>query len=136
MMKFVIGIMLLFAFIYSIANTKNIVALNEQEALSSIINAECSNCSETEMYLVGSVVMNRLCGPDWPKNLIAVINQDKQFQGRNSKQYLTTHVTDKIANDLLNSLYITPDITYFCLKDSKRPMDIVVIEGQYHYFGK
>ncbi len=105
--------------------------------LSSIINAECSNCDEFEQYLIGSVVINRMSNKDWPNGLNNVVNQENQFHGVNTKQFKSTEETVAIATNLLNGIGVVPDIYYFCLTTVEdKPMDTILIKGTYHYFGK
>lgn len=111
------------------------VYYNDKDALAALINSECGNCSITEQYLVGSVVLNRLCDSSYPPTIRQVIRQQGQFHGYKTKHYKPTKKTRKVADDLLNNLYLTPDIKFFCTKKSERPMDRVLITGEHHLFG-
>lgn len=106
----------------------------DAEVLASLLNSECSNCSDTEMYLVGSVVINRCESADFPNTVSEVILESGQFYTK--KRFSPTEKTLKVANNLLKGVYVTPDIVYFCTKASIRPMKIIWVSGENHYFGK
>lgn len=108
----------------------------DSEVLASVINSECSNCSEVEMYLVGSVVLNRVHSLSWPKTIDSVINEPNQFY-TNTSLFVPTSKTLIISQNLLKGLYVCPGILYFCTKESSvLTMDTVLIRGKYHLYGK
>lgn len=108
---------------------------SERDALAAIIHAECGNCSEMDLYLTGSVVLNRTLEPNYPNTIRGVIRQPNQFHGYLTSQYIPTKKTKKVADDLLKGVFHVPCLIYFCTKDSRRPMNTVLIEGKSHLYG-
>jgi len=106
--------------------------------LAAIINAECAQCDFEEQRLVGSVVLNRLNHPNYPKTLEGVIFQINQFHGICNNQFKYTSKTLIIAADLI---FNPPEekILYFWLKNSKkqrwRNNIKILITKKYHVFG-
>jgi spore germination cell wall hydrolase CwlJ-like protein len=109
--------------------------MTNADTLAAVINAECGKCSLTEQYLVGSTVLNRMVHGEFPLSLESVIYQTNQYQGVGGKQFHPTPKTRKVAKDLLRGLYVTPNIHYFCLKGSTRPMKTITIVAEHHYYG-
>lgn len=73
----------------------------ESIILASIINAECGTCEVREMIMVGLVVLNRLHSEEFPNTIQGVIEQDNQFHGVDTKHYLPTETTHRIAIELI-----------------------------------
>lgn len=112
--------------------------------LAAIINAECSNCSYEEQRLVGSVVLNRLYHPNYPKTLDGVVYQGLgtkklQFHGICNTQFKPTSKTLTVAADLI---FNGPDkrVMYFWLKKSKpqkwRKNIKILLTKKHHVFGE
>jgi hypothetical protein len=108
---------------------------NEIDTLAAIIHSECGNCPLPDLYLTGSVVINRANHPDFPNSIRAVVRQDNQFSGYKSRQYFPTKKTRKVADDLYNGIYLTPNLLFFCTYDSYRTMDTVIVYGKSHLYG-
>jgi hypothetical protein len=109
---------------------------SERDTLAAIINSECSNCSETEMFLVGSVVLNRANSDEFPNDVRSVVRQPSQFAGYKTRHYYPTKKTRKVADQLLNGMYLTPCIIFFHTHKSKSNMDTVIMYADHHLFGK
>lgn len=106
--------------------------------LAAIINAECAQCSYEEQFLVGSVVLNRLYHPNYPKTLEGVVFQQNQFHGICNSQFKPTSKTLIVAADLI---FNSPekDVLFFWLKSSKnkkwRKGIHILFTKKYHVFG-
>ena len=110
--------------------------MSELDTLAATIHSECSNCDLTEMYLVGSVILNRCNSDMFPNEINHVVHEYNQFHGVGTSHYRPTEKTRKVAQDLLQGLYITPDILFFCTYNSEQPMGTVTIRGKRHIYGK
>lgn len=60
-----------------------------------VINSEAYGQSYTEKLRVGSVILNRLHDPDFPKTLHGVIYQKNQFKGLKTKLFEINNTTIK-----------------------------------------
>lgn len=109
---------------------------NDRDTLAAIIHSECGKCPVTEQFLVGSVVINRANSDKFPRDIRSVVRQVGQFAGYKTKQYFPTKKTRKVADQLLNGMYVTPDLVFFHTHKSKSNMDTVIIYADYHLFGK
>lgn len=136
-MKLIIGILLaVLCTLFVVDKSHKEVYYSDRDALAALINSECGNCSITEQFLVGSVVLNRTCDSRFPNTIRQVIRQQGQFAGYKTKHYKPTKKTRKVADDLLDNLYVTPYITYFCTRESTiKPMTSVMVIGEHHLFG-
>jgi hypothetical protein len=108
---------------------------NERDTLAAIIHAECGNCPIMDQYLTGSVVINRVNSGLFPNNIRSVVREVGQFHGYKSRQYKPTKKTRKIADDLMQGIFLVPDIVFFCTYKSSEPMDSVTIFGISHKYG-
>ncbi len=113
----------------------------DSELLASLITSECSICSESEQYLVGSVVLNRVDSKDFPATLKKVIFQDNQFHGSSSKWFTPTEQTTKVADNLLRGEGRYYEILYFYSPSKaknkafvKRMAKFVKFKKEYHDF--
>ena len=68
--------------------------------LSSIINAECGNCSLAEKRMIGSVVINR--ARYGGQSILGVISEESQFHGYRQEGYICTEENSQIAERLLS----------------------------------
>lgn len=109
---------------------------SERDSLAALINSECGNCDLMEMYLCGSVVINRMHDPRFPNSVREVIREYGQFHGYKSNNYRPTPKTRKIADDLLAGRYLIPCLIYFCTHESKKPMTTVTVIGEKHIYGQ
>lgn len=107
----------------------------ERDVLAAIINSECGVCDDFELYLVGSVVLNRCDSELYPNEIKEVVSQTNQFHGRHTQHYVATKRTKRVADDLLNGINRVPDIMYFCDHSSEEPMKTVLIFGKHHKYG-
>ena len=81
--------------------------------LSSIINAEADVTDTTDMYLVGSSVLNRRDSDDFPNHIDSVIISKYQYVGYESKRFARTATTDTIAARLLRGVGRNYSVFYF-----------------------
>lgn len=92
----------------------------ESQLLMHLAEAEAGNQGEDGMWLVMSVVLNRVNDPEWPDNVIDVINQKNQFSpvldGRINKVELSTDVHNALAR--IERGEVAPEIIGFEVKDS------------------
>lgn len=92
----------------------------ESQLLMHLAEAEAGNQGEDGMWLVMSVVMNRVNDPDWPDNITDVIYQKNQFSpvsdGRLNKVELSTEVHTALAR--IEKGEVAPEIIGFEVKDS------------------
>ena len=90
---------------------------NEVEMLAHLINGEAGSdwCSDTLMYYVGSVVLNRMNHPDFPDSLSGVIYQDGQYSCTWDGNYDRTPSDRcyRIAEDLLVNGSVLPSDVVF-----------------------
>lgn len=88
---------------------------DKQIELSKIIYAEANQSDVMDMYLIGSVVLNRTnCSSDFPNTIDSVIYQSNQFCGVKSKNFgKRTPATDKVVEDLYNGIGRVYDVCYF-----------------------
>lgn len=84
--------------------------------LSKIINAECGVCIDEEMYLVGSVVLNR--SDLWGMTIQEVVSQESQFQGYGKPGFVVNPKTKRIAKELLSGYKRDYNVLYFYARDS------------------
>ena len=89
------------------------INFEEVDLLASIIMAECSLCSEEEMYLVGSTILNRVDNPDFPNTIKQVVYEPEQYQAKSSPWFEATPKTQKVALNLLIGRGRNKDILYF-----------------------
>jgi N-acetylmuramoyl-L-alanine amidase len=113
---------------------------NDTLELSKLINSECSNCDIIEKILIGSVVINRLNHPDYPKTMLDVIYDNNQFKGICNSQYKSDTITYNIAKTLILQGPLDPTILYFYLRKSIdlswRKNLLIVYKMKYHDFGR
>lgn len=76
----------------------------DQEVLAAMIHSECGVCSTSEMYVVGSVALNRRDCNLWPSTLEDVILQGGQFHGAYTSNFTITPTTSAVAYDLINGI--------------------------------
>lgn len=107
----------------------------ERDVLAAIINSECGVCDDFELYLVGSVVLNRCDSELYPNEIKDVVSQTNQFHGRHTQHYVATKRTKRVADDLLKDINRVYDIYFFCTHESKMPMKRVKIKGERHLYG-
>lgn len=92
----------------------------ESQLLMHLAQAEAGDQGEDGMWLVMSVVMNRVNDPEWPDNITDVIYQKYQFgpvaDGRLNKVELSTEVHTALAR--IEKGEIAPEIIGFEVKDS------------------
>lgn len=92
----------------------------ESQLLMRLAQAEAGNQGEDGMWLVMSVVMNRVNDPDWPDNITDVIYQKNQFSpvsdGRLNKVELSKEVHTALAR--IEKGEVAPEIIGFEVKDS------------------
>ena len=92
----------------------------ESQLLMHLAEAEAGNQGEDGMWLVMSVVMNRVNDPDWPDNITDVIYQKNQFSpvsdGRLNKVELSKEVHTALAR--IEKGEVAPEIIGFEVKDS------------------
>ncbi len=81
--------------------------------LSSIINAEADPYDTTDMYLIGSTVLNRMDNNDFPGDLDSVIIQKGQYHGYKTKFFFRTPLTDSISARLLRDENRNCQVLYF-----------------------
>ena len=90
---------------------------DEVEMLAHLINGEAGSdwCSDTLMYYVGSVVLNRMNHPDFPDSLSGVIYQDGQYSCTWDGNYDRTPSDRcyRIAEDLLVNGSVLPSDVVF-----------------------
>lgn len=83
------------------AEEVNEFTYEESQLLMHLAEAEAGNQGEDGMWLVMSVVMNRVNDPDWPDNITDVIYQKNQFSpvsdGRLNKVELSKEVHTALA---------------------------------------
>ncbi len=109
---------------------------SDREILAAVINSECSSCPITELYLIGSVVINRVYDNRFPNTVGGVVFQAGQFQATQSSHFFSTEKTLFVADHLISGLYRIPDIVYFCtLTCEDMPMNKVTITGKHHLYG-
>lgn len=115
----------------------------EQQLLSSVINAEATPNDTLDMYLIGSTIINRVQHKIFPNSTEEVIFEPRQYQSidRLSRSWLS----DKVAVDILNCIGVTPDIIYFYnpkYATDKKFLNfldkncVVVVESNSHIFLK
>lgn len=119
--------------------TENSKRTNDVYLLASLINSECAECSEKEMALVGSVVLNRMRHDAFPDKMIDVIYDDNQFHGICNRQFKITNKSLAVAVELLMNGPVDTNIIYFYLRDSPnmkwRKNIKTIIKSQHHNFG-
>ena len=101
-------------------NKVNEFTYEESQLLMHLAEAEAGNQGEDGMWLVMSVVMNRVNDPDWPDNITDVIYQKNQFSpvsdGRLDKVELSKEVHTALAR--IEKGEVAPEIIGFEVKDS------------------
>lgn len=102
-----------------ISRTHDIQFFTEEEEnlLKAVAMAEAGNQGEDGMWLVMSVVLNRVKMDPWPDTISAVITQAHQFASIN-RQIENSEECDK-AYERISSGDIAPMIVAFETKDSK-----------------
>lgn len=119
---------------------KKEVPLDAVLLLASVIHSECDKCSEEEMYLVGSTVLNRVESPLFPNDLWSVVFSFRQFHGTNNKRMFRTSVkTEMVAEELLtSSRFRNREVLYFSGVNTLDvvPRDRIVKMMQFHKFYK
>ena len=93
----------------------------EQELLMKLAYAEAGNQGVEGMWLVMSVVINRVNSPDYPNTITGVIYQDKQFSTVKNGALDKAVITDNCREALLRILSgdVKPDIIGFETTKSK-----------------
>ena len=113
---------------------------NDTLELSKLITSECSKCDDVEKFLIGSVVLNRLAHPDFPKTMLGVIYDENQFHGLCNTQYKSDSSTYNIAKTLMLRGSLDTSILYFYLRKSIdlpwRKNLLIVYKMKYHDFGR
>lgn len=89
----------------------------EKDLLKAIAMAEAGNQGEDGMFLVMSVVLNRVCMDPWPDTIKDVILQDHQFTSID-RRIESSEECDK-ALERIRSGDVAPKIIAFETKDSK-----------------
>jgi len=111
----------------------------DQQALElgMLISGECLECDSMEMAYVGSVVLNRVCHPDYPNSIQEVIQEENQFHGYCSEQYMFVPKCHEIAVSLLSGTKRDTRPLFFWLKGGKKPSYVskILFTKQYHSFG-
>jgi len=100
-------------FRYFIPAEKKEDCSNDIMYLSSIINAEADPYDTTDMYLIGSTVLNRMDNNNFPGDLDSVVTQRGQYHGYKTKSFVRTKLTDSIAARLLRCENRNFDVLYF-----------------------
>lgn len=111
---------------------------NDTLELSKLITSECSKCDDLEKFLVGSVVLNRLNHPDYPKTMLGVIYDENQFHGICNTQYKDDNYD--LAKTLMLRGPINTNILNFYLRKSInlpwRKDLLIIYKMKYHDFGR
>lgn len=108
--------------------------------LSKIITAECSICPESEKYLVGSTVLNRVENNRFPDNIQDVLYQPSQYLGTKSRWFITTPKSLEVAKNLMAGRNRDEDVIYFYARDSPNEEFVKSIDNfvkyreKYHNF--
>lgn len=126
------GIFKIIAFILSLKSADKLT-------LASLITSECSICSEEEMYLVGSTVLNRRDNIKFPPTIGGVIVSPRQFSGFNSKWFYPTRETLRVADNLLKGVGRNCEVLYFCQKDipyAKTIESDMLFELEHHIYSR
>lgn len=111
--------------------------------LSKLINSECGICTEKEMEMVGSVVLNRVESSQYPDSIEEVIFQPNQFCGARSPNFTRSVMSDRISKRLLSGKGRTLRILYFAnpnLSKNQKFLNFIrssntFIKMKYHIFG-
>lgn len=97
--------------------------ISPQYVVGKIINAEANTTDIKDMFLVGSVVYNRLHSQKFPDTTKEVVHQSGQFIGTKNKQFKYNPVTHTVAVLLYWGINRRTDILYFTsrlgIKDKK-----------------
>lgn len=88
----------------------------DRVVLSYIMNAECGICSEEELNLVGSTVLNR--AEDRGMTLFEVVTERGQFSGYGTEHYTYKERVDSIAIELLKGCGRNYEVYYFFRRDA------------------
>lgn len=79
--------------------------LSPRECLARAMYFESNRSSEEGMYAVGTVVMNRLADPAYPKTVCAVVGQKNQFAPgvlhKPLKEKRSAALASRVADDVL-----------------------------------
>lgn len=98
----------------------NSFTYEESQLLMHLAQAEAGNQGEDGMWLVMSVVLNRVNDPEWPDNITDVIYEKNQFSpvsdGRLNKVELSIDVHNALAR--IERGEVAPEIIGFEVKDS------------------
>lgn len=88
---------------------------HKQKLASMLIYSEADTNDPEDMYLIGSVVLNRTnCSSNFPNSVDSVIFQKRQFYGVYSDRFgKRTPVTDSVVVDLYYGIGRVYDIYYF-----------------------
>lgn len=88
---------------------------HKQKLASMLIYSEADTNDPEDMYLIGSVVLNRTnCSSDFPNSVDSVIFQRSQFYGVYSDRFgKRTPATDSVVVDLYYGIGRVYDIYYF-----------------------
>ena len=106
----------LFILISTILTVYNASVDKDVIYLAKIINAECGICGDEEMYLVGSVVLNR--AELWDITVEDVISQPRQFCGYNTEGYVINSKCLRIAKELIKGKNRDYNVLYFFRRDA------------------
>lgn len=108
--------------------------MEDVDLLACVINGEAGAdyCSEDMRYNVGSVVVNRLNHPEFPKTLKEVIYQEGQYGCINSKYFIPDKHCRRIAIDILiNGSRLPKDVVF----QSTEPLgSLIYVKEQNMYF--
>lgn len=102
------------------AEEVNEFTYEESQLLMHLAQAEAEDQGEDGMWLVMSVVMNRVNDPDWPDNITDVIYQKNQFSPVWDGRLYTVELSDDVHNALtrIESGDVAPEIIAFDKKES------------------
>jgi len=147
MRKYILILKLLFVYLYMTGQVFTdplfydlYFETTDEDHLTRIITAECSICSEEEMLMVGSTVLNRVDSPAFPSTVIGVIKQPHQFAGYNTKWYILSKKPRKVAKMLLRGEGRNYEVLYFHTNDCecktfKDSLDVIK-KLKYHTYGR
>lgn len=88
---------------------------DDQLLLSKLIQSEAGDNDIIDMYLIGSVVLNRTnCSSDFPNTVHSVVYQHKQFYATKAKGfYKRSPLSDSVVIDLYNGVGRNYEVLYF-----------------------
>jgi len=88
---------------------------DDQILLSQLIQSEAGANDIIDMYLIGSVVLNRTnCRSDFPGTIDSVVHQHRQFSAVKTKGfYKRNPLSDSVVVDLYNGVGRNYEVLYF-----------------------